>query len=485
MSLRLKIHFPSDRTSFQFVKFGLIVILVLLYTVQNNVGLADNGDWMRVAGWFSSGPVGFETNWPQFGTPEWNLRFYRYWLPYWNLDFPFKTSLFSSALLLWYPGVILNRFFFSYTILYLPLVSLFPKALTIVFLWLVFAYVDRHSKVKTIPAITLGGPLVLIFSCTDIVAYSNSFYQETASLIFFLFTILSIILIQEQPAAASYTLYFFSVLLLATAKTSNLYWPIIAFPFVISIKSIRLRPAKFLLLVFILAVLPSMISWFFAGDDFQKKNNSFHSIFYGVMMFSEYPDRRLQEIGMDGAEPCIGQNAYTPIGLECKKRYYDEISHLKTIQIIIREPKALVKEFLFMANRMQDITLEYMGHYSRFDPITIRPKKINAWPIIKAEFFPRGLSLITALVIFVILGISVAKNDPFLRSLAKAGMLTSVVCVVDILVAMFGDGLREPDKHLFLANLAFDFSLIIAVTIFVMICKRWVEEYLRRYLRES
>lgn len=477
------LRIPSDERLFKYFRFGLVAVLLLMYSFQFNTGLADNGDFTRVAGWFSSGPAGFETNWQPVGTPEWNLRFFRYWLPYWKLDFPLKASLFSSAILLWYPGVLFHAVLFKSPILYLPVVSLFPKALTLVFLWLVLGYIGKHSQVKTIPALTIGGPLILLFTTTDIAAYFNSFYQETASLVFLLFVLVSIIYIQTKPGPFGFLLSFFSVLFLATAKISHLYLPVLIFPFLFGLDTARRNLMRFMLLIAIFALLPLWVSWRFSGDVSQKQTDSYHSIFYGLLMLSDNPEAHLEKTGMSGAESCIGKHKFTPRGSRCVAKLEDELSYTKTLQIILSEPKLLVAGFQWTAGKMQNLSISYLGKYSIGDPMVRNDKALNFWSKLKFKFFPKGNTLAMVLLLFYLLfiGSILRVHEPFIQNLAKIGLLTSIACASEILVAFIGDGFREPEKHLLLANLAFDFALICTMTIVILRISPHLGRLFRRY----
>ncbi|MCS7312993.1 MAG: hypothetical protein NZ742_08800, partial [Acidobacteria bacterium] len=89
-------------------KYTLIIYLIILLYVQIDIGIADNGDFYHYMRWFVSKPAGFETNWPPPRTPDWKRRFFLYYLPYWETSPPPPQlpSFFSSAPLLWWPGVI-------------------------------------------------------------------------------------------------------------------------------------------------------------------------------------------------------------------------------------------------------------------------------------------------------------------------------------------------------------------------------------------
>jgi len=463
----------TDARLFKFLQLGLVVLFIGMYFFQANTGLADNGDFMRMAGWFSSGPIGFKQNRPPAGTPEFDLRFFHYWLPYWKLDFPLKGHYFSSVILLWYPGIVIHPVLFTSPVLYLPIMSVFPKALTLVFLWLTLTFIGKYSKVKTVPALTIAGPLTLLFTTTDVAAYFNSFYQETASLVFLLFVVASVAYFQPGSGRLGFIFSFLSVLLLATAKSSNFYWPFLVFPFLFSLGMARRNPARLILFLLVFALLPFGASWHFLRSANQKLTNSYHSIYHGLLVASDHPADLLEKIGLPGSESCVGEHAFTTAGSECVARLKNELSYTKTLQIIILEPKLLITGVQWMAGKMQNLSISYLGKYAIDDPLVRNERVLNFWSKLKYHFFPKGNSLFVVLLVFYLLfiGTLLRAQDLFIRSLAKIGLLTSIACASEIIIAFIGDGRGDTEKHLFFANVVFDFALICAITIVILLLK--------------
>ena len=107
---------------------NILKIIILAYFFiaiyfQLNVGYADNGDFDRIMRIFTSGPVGFDENWPSPDSEEWKIRFFNYYLPYWKFDLPLELGKISSVIFLWLPGIVLNYYFYSSKIINLQLMS--------------------------------------------------------------------------------------------------------------------------------------------------------------------------------------------------------------------------------------------------------------------------------------------------------------------------------------------------------------------------
>ena len=111
------------------IKILLVLLAILGFYLQHDVGLADNGDFSRGMTWITSGPANITPNFPDYDTQhqEWEKRFFNYWIPHWKLDFPMHADMKSSVVLLWLPGVFVNWLAVSSETLHIANLSLLPK----------------------------------------------------------------------------------------------------------------------------------------------------------------------------------------------------------------------------------------------------------------------------------------------------------------------------------------------------------------------
>jgi len=462
----------------------LVVWVVVGMYLQRDIGLADNGDFTSAIKLFTSGPVGFEPNWPPAGTEDWNQRFFHFWIPRWKLDWPLGRPT-SSAVALWLPGVALNHLLYSREVLYFPIVSLFPKVLLLASFVLLFRWIDASNLARrAVLCIALGAPMALMLTTTDYIAYLNSFYRETASLVFLFLTLASFLFLNQRPQSTlRFLVCLAAVLLLATAKPSSVYWPLVACPLLFYLRDERNGRADYSALLkglgiglaLMLALLLSVLIY----ASRQSKVYSYHSLFYGALTWSDHPSTHLAELGMKDGLECIGQSAYSPIGSECVSRYERKLSYLNTVQVIFREPIVMFRMIGHAADRMQDISIEHLGKYSFDDPraqshtYDILPgaeeqrlrdsavdTPLDLWTTLKFKFFPIGYALGIVLFLYLCLFVHGFRRAGFYRALSIPGLLTTIACPIDMLVALLGDGRRELIKHLFLANVLFDVASI-------------------------
>lgn len=462
------------RAPHRLIKGFFILLLILGFYLQHNVGLADNGDFDRIMTWFTSGPVGIEPNWPAPDTQDWHRRFFNYWLPYWKLDFPGRADMKSSALLLWLPGVWANYHLVSPHTLYLSNLSLFPKFLLVLYLLLMFYWIDGSGlgePGKIVLYLTLGIPLLMVFVNTDYVAYFNSFYCETASFIFLFIFLASLIFLKRKNTLPGYFSSITSLLLLSTAKASTFYWPFIAVPFIFSLRGFTRKPLPYIaLLIFIIAILCFLSVLVTLPPDYIRLNNYYNSLFYGVLTFSQDPTARLVELGLPDSIKYVGHSAYTTAGKEALSLFENKMSPFNTLQVILREPAIVFRITKYLWDNMQVVSLEYLGKLPPDDPQLpgLKPSLLSLWSQLKINYFPRGYALGLALLLYAAVSYyAIVRTSGICRELGIIGLVTAMGSLVDMYVAILGDGKWEIVKHLFLSNVLFDVSTIASLNIIV------------------
>ena len=472
---------------------GLLIWVAFSFGFQNNVGLADNGDYLLTMRLFTSGPVSIEPNWPPAGTAAWNNRFFNYWIPEWKFQWSYSRPI-SSVELLWLPGAVLNYVFYSPSILDLRALSLFPKALLLIVVLLLFGWIDQQSSRYRLPLYLAGAlPLVLIVTTTDYLAYFNTFYRETASLVFLILLLASLLALRQRPGSRARLLLCLSmILLLAAAKPSAFYWGVLAVPAVVYAtglgQTLGEYAKQYLLWGLGATVLLLAAAGFVTHHSGCTQCNRYHSLFCGTLVFSRQPEAHLAALGMSDAIDCIGVRAFVPPGTACIAKYGNRISFRDSLRIIIDEPMIALRMIGYATDNMQDISLEYLGHYARDNP-TIQAPSItfcdncsnrfwsanstspqNLWSSLKYHIFPTGGWLIVALVGFAALSLWGLTRGRLLADLSLLGLLAVFGCLADMSVAIAGEGVSELIKHLFLANALFDVSAVIAVCLIVVLC---------------
>jgi hypothetical protein len=354
--------------------------------------------------------------------------------------------------------------FHSRDVLSLPILSLVPRVVLLILLLLLFGWMERRVPHRAVALACIGVPLTLMLTTTDTLAFLNSFYQEGASLIYALMTFACLIVLRIRPSWRYLIGTFVSVLLLATSKPAYCYWPFLVTPFVYVIWKRRDRfQARVVFVIAMLASLMLVVSMTGA-----RSRNSYHSLFYGALTFSTDPASHLQRLGMEELADRIGDRAYASVG---------SVSFLHTLTVIAHEPALPGRMLMHVTDRMQDASLDYLGKYAIDDPRSASSPMVpfgmeerhwgaktfnplNAWSTIKYAAFPTGVALLVVLACFVFWFLISPGLLPSCPEISLAGLVATLGCGVDMLVAILGDGKFELIKHLFLANVLFDIAAI-------------------------
>jgi hypothetical protein len=458
----------------------MLAWLVLSFVVQLDIGLADNGDYTRVMGPITSGPIGFNSR-PTPGTPESFQRFFHYWLPYWRLDGPVDWPR-TSELLLWLPGAWLSSALFSRNVLWMPVLGLPIKALLIVSVLGVLAWIERRaSHCRSILTLVIAGPLVLLLSTTDFVAYINTFYREAGSTTYLLAFLASTLFLKVNPhSSRRQLLCLTTVALLTMSKPSNVYWPVIGVPLIFLLRARRIswRHAGISAALIIAIALVSLR----VTADHTSRTTVWDSLFSSALLLSADPSSHLARLEMPDAAPCIGRPIFVGIGADCYARYKDVVTPAHALTVVAREPTIVARQLLFGASALQDLSIEWYGIYRADDPrsqtapATEGPpdtrfwgrrsnQLFNVWSAIQYTLFPRGPLALAVLIGLVPVWWRAFRSGGFAQDLGLIGAVTSAAVWLDILVQVGAEGRQDLIRHLFMANILFALTIIAAAGI--------------------
>jgi hypothetical protein len=456
---------------------GLVLWLLVAMAFQFSLGLADNGDYLRSMSPFSRGP------WLEASSQEaaagqaspYNV----YWIPYWELEWRLVVPR-SSAALVWLPGVGANALLYSTELLFLPALSLGLRLAVLGVLLLFFRWSAGQGAERTMLLLGIGLPLVLLLGDTAYLGYFNTFYNEAAALVYLLLFLAALMRLQQRRTRPVLLAALACVFLLAAVRAGNLYWPLLALPFILSVwyrgQKVPFRRKLWLYAgLAALLVLPAALITRAGRID----ANPYHSLFYGALTFSSDPSAHLQRLDLADAADCVGRPAYSPEGTRCRAQLAGRLTFLNTVRVLQAEPAVFVRMARHVLENMQDLSLDFLGLYAQGhpwaaasrmeDPAALeqrywlagrQPGVFGLWSALKFSLFPTGLPLLLILLLFAGWFIFELRRPGLRRSLALPGLLLTLACGVDMLVAVLGDGRYELIKHLFLANLLFDLALL-------------------------
>ena len=454
------------------VRWFILVTFLALSYLQLDTGLADNGDFTRVINLFSPGPEGFFTNWPDPASEEWQYRFTNYWIPFWKLSFLPRYNWFSSVLLIWIPGIIANCIFFSKTTLFLPMVSLLPRILSFLLIWKLLRYIDSRSLMPIVLYFSLVLPLSLILINTDYIAYFNSFYQETASIVFLFLVLFSLNDYRcNSNSISSILLLAFSVFCLTTAKLSFFYIPVLILPFVLWKRLLNnANPIRYLTMILLAIITPLLCASILVLNNPYAKYNAFHRLYNGVLTFSENPESHLRDLGMEDGTNYLNTSGWSKEGAAFIERYKDKLTYQSFLRVLMKEPKILLKSMKYTSNNMQLITISYLGKTRRNSANISNARILTLWSVIKSSIFPRGVWFFIFIAFAsIVFYFNVQSNSELISVFSYSGLFCTVICLFDMIVAILGEGKGELHKHLLLSNLSFDITFLLFVSILLLI----------------
>ena len=478
---------PPGRT---ILKMLLIGFALAGSVAQLHVGLADNGDYTRLMVWMTSGPSGFAENWPPDGTVENHERFFRNLPAFWKLDFPLTARWIGSILLLWFPGVLLNVLLYSPHTLYLPFISLVPRLVVLLFLWMLLRWIDREGdRAAPMLYIALGLPVVFIGFDTQYIAYFSSLFQEPASLTGLLLIILAAAWYDNRDdSRARPWLSAAAVLFMTPAKLSNIHWALLGGLLLVPWGPGTIGPRRRAMYILLIVVAPAGFSLLQASLYHTRTVNAYQSIYCGSLVFSERPQEHLDRLGMSDGAQYIGVHGFCDAGEEAMRRYRPKLTHRAVLDIILHEPSIAWDMLVFPADSMQRSELTHLSKRVLYnEPHTPRPwpawlpaaaataSPLNAWSRLKRAIFPTGVPLVVILFLLALLPSFAWKHHRRLpRTLARTVSLLALAALVELWMQIFGDGQRDLIKHLYLANICFDGAVVGGVGLLVSVgVEKW------------
>lgn len=467
------------------VKAALLLYVVVAFYTQHDMGFANNGDFERVMSAATTGPA----NLPERVRSDWKP-YSRYYIPYWKMG-PTFTMPKTSAVLFWAPGIAANYAFISKTTLCASSLGLLPKLLLFASLWLLLRWIDGNfTQRKLTFLLLLGVPYALVITSSDYVAYLNTFYQETASFVCATLFFAAILWLIERPRHwLPLGACFVSLFLLTVAKTSTIYWTFLGVPLVLAVRCAAAQQGRFLKHYatwgLAASVLATWLAFSVTHNAAISPINAYDSLFVGALPFSKDTSAALGSIGLENAEPCVGFSAFQEPGKTYFAAHRNQMSFGNTIRVILREPMIAPRMLFHAANSMHLTSNPYLGRFAYGDPRSSECSRLgepydpplyrtwvlpNIWPLAKYQIGPRGIGLLVfTLAAAGACWLGIRRRGPA-RSLAIVGLTALLACWIDMTVGILGDGITELPKHMFLANLMFDFALIASVGTAVALC---------------
>lgn len=442
-----------------------VCIVIPLLFAGTFIGVADNGDFLRIMG-----SIGLN----YYADEPYEDRFFGYSHALFAYDTFFRGFYPSSQLILVviarFIGRILNGDAFDIRVLGALYAALLIAA--------GYILVKYNKSKSLIIGCLLAILLLFVFFDIAYLAYFNSLFGEPVSHLSLLLTMaLGLMLIrQEKPSRKTLVLFFASILFLVCAKTQNA--PIgIGFA-LLGLRYAGLREDKLwrrlATALSALTVLASVGMYAAAPKDF-KDINIYQTVFFGILNESPDVEGDLEELGLPARLAVLAGTNYFQSDTAIKQNdpslkadFYDRISHLDVLWFYLKHPGRLIDKMEYAAENGMSIRPYYLGNFEKTEgkPSGALSYAYSGWSEFKRHHVPNELwfiVLVFALYFLAAIWEWVRRPDRKSRVAAELFGLLGLTGIFSFLIPIVGDGQADMGKHLFLFNVVFDMMLVTAV----------------------
>ncbi|MEP7272421.1 MAG: hypothetical protein ABI882_13040 [Acidobacteriota bacterium] len=439
-------------------------IMIFQLAVPPIAGLADNGDWPKIMH-----PAGFRhvSETPdlalflspkvEFAEPGWDGAYPRYLV---------SGRLIAKA------ARLIGPIFSRDGLFDLRVLGLLHASLLLVSLALVMAATFAQ------PAITrrlIAALLVLIFTDVGYVAFCNSFYSQTASLIFLVMTagFFAMTLSARTREWMWYGGFALSATLFATSKPQEAPQIILLATLAAAIPRVLGMTRPFLLGASVSLCMIAITAVCGYGASREIHNPSFyHAFFHELLAASPDPKADLIAFGLNPElSRWAGSNAFqadsparTP---EFQKEFFEKVGYPDLYLFYLKHPA----RFWSLLGRRSEKAFTLITHYGNFDRSAgfapgAQTSSFRLWSGLKMRAFPGSIWTLIAIFAASFTAVSLLwrKATPRYR-LGLAGFATlNLMAIGAFVVCALSDGRLDIVRQLFAFNTMVDLMIVASVT---------------------
>lgn len=462
----------------------MAIVLAVQLLVPPIVGLANNGDFERMMLWGGL----------KYRTDDFDEKYFNYVVRYFDVATGQPGSYVSSEVLFLKLALLVNPLFAPDSTFDIRSVGFVHS---IAFLAAMLAIVTGIRKLNLPGRRLIALLLFAAFADVGYYAYFNSFYSESASLIFLLAMFGFALHLAapegsrppqsvpdsgrdagepEQKSKPNYWVlsgFFLTALCLVLAKVQNA--PLGFLLPLFGLRLMKLHPdkrwkrtvASFSALILLVSLAMSAFNPF-------DRINTYQTVFYGILKDSPDPRADLKELGLSEEYAVLaGTNYFTPdkkIDIhseEFARGYYDRISKRKVAVFYLKHPARFFKKLDVVAkNSLNNVF--YLGNYEKSanrGPLA-QSRDFSQWTWILNSVFPKSIwFLIAYAALFLGFLYREHRRSPFLRGklLMEFLLLLVVMAMLQFVIPLLGDGEADLAKHLFLFNALFSLTVVVSL----------------------
>lgn len=463
------------------------VILIYVLVLHPVVGMADNGDFLRIMT-----TVGLDYLNPSLSYED---KYFGNFIRQFQLV-PLGLGAYASTqVVLVIAATWLNKLLYSTEVFDMRFLGAVYGLLLMAAFYTLVRYQKKRSLIFNL---ALAALLLFVFADSAYTAYFNSLFGEPVSFVFLLLTAgLAIGLTRsEKPSRKLLILFFLCAIFMVGSKIQNA--PIGVLMGLYGLRFLRFRPDQSwrrTVIGFSIFLLAGSAAMYVFAPKQLKEINMYQTVFYGVVKDSPTPEADLEELGVDPKLAVLaGTNFFTP-NTPIPQRdpvlyesFYNHMSHSKIAWFYLKHPVRLIGKLDVAAQNGMTIRPYYLGTYEKSEglPRGTVTEKYNVWSELKHKWMPnRFYHVLLFLIVYLAVLTWEYVRARSLRSKVYLELFALIAAAgaISFLIPVIGDGEADLAKHLFLFNVCFDMMLVASVLWIVHKLTMDEEEAARRLQR--
>lgn len=423
------------------------------------VGLADNGDYLRVMGWLGLDYLPSDQTARSFGHVQ----------QWYSTAGPFRPSAaVSSELLLAGLARVVGLALSPPGLFDLRAAGLVHGLALLGAVWLIM----RSTRaVGPVTRLTLAICLTLVVTDVSTVAYLNSLYAEPAGLLCLLATVGLLLHLSQRSTPGRWLLVALALVAagLVTAKHQN---SLLALPLAGLLVTASWSQRRRLGLLLATGLLLLGIGFGLQTPAFIVRANLFNVIFYDLLKHSPDVAGDIADLGLDdGVAAWVGETAFTPRAAEqravIERLVYDRLSYPTLVRFLARHPERLAAALGRTAETLPELRPDWLGTYTAASgrPALALRTDWSLWSTLVEQGLPRSPWLpLVWLGLLLLVGVDQARAGGWAARWGPVGVtLVAAMAGLQIVVAGVLGGELELAKHLFLSQQLLTAGLVIVV----------------------
>jgi hypothetical protein len=424
------------------------------------VGLANNGDFPKVIGHFDVGNPFADQDSFRFADNKYIV----------DPRFHYRSGFYSSELLLFEAALGLNSLSDSPETFDLRLMGAVHAGLFLLALYLFLPLVRSFNPLLRFLVLVLA---LFVFTDVMYVSYFNSFYMDTAALLFLLLAVVSFLRALRWQRPADRWLFVAAAVLLITSKTQH--YPLgVPIALLLAWKGGLLTGGRGVAFrtISVVCVLAATVFMYRRGAPASYPSTGCYSVIFAELLpRSKNVGSDLKELGLDDSyQQYVGTHAYSPTsGLrdpQFQETFARKISYANIARYFGKHPKIALHTAI---SRLDGAGLQrpYIGNFDRLAgfPGYTQSRTFAAWSALKARVFTQhgGRYLLYSLLLTLcVTAFAVVRRENLPAGMPVAIGALAAMTLLALLVASFADAL-DPERHYSLFSALTDLLLLSGV----------------------